>query len=57
MCNTRVVVNKRVNFNCDEVGSVTFRVRMNDTIIVKAENMLANILGSFIQCEAFSKKK
>lgn len=56
MCYTRVVVKKKARFNCDGVGSDTFKVRVNDTIIVKAEHMSANILGSFIQCVAFSQK-
>lgn len=55
LSNTREAVNKTFSFKCEEIGSDTFKFRMNDTIIVKAEHMSANIIGSFIQCLAFSQ--
>lgn len=55
MSKTREAVNKTFSFNCEEVRSDTFKFRMNETIIVKAEHMSANIIGSFIKCLAFSQ--
>lgn len=53
LCNTRVIVNNTIIFNCNEVGSSTFKVRVNDTLIVKAEHMSANITDNFTQCLGF----
>lgn len=46
-CNTRLIVNNTAIFDCNEVGSSTFKVRVNDTLIVKAEHMSWNITDSF----------
>lgn len=54
-CNTKVTVNNTFIFYCNKVGSYTFTVGVSDLLIVKAEYMSGNIIGSFPSCVAFSE--
>lgn len=55
LCNTRVVVNNTVVFYCNQPISSTFKVGMNDKLIVRAEDTAGNNKYSFKQCIGFSK--
>lgn len=55
LCNTRVIVNNTVIFNCNEVGSSMFNVVVNGAVIVKVEHISGNIKDSFNHCVAFSE--
>lgn len=53
LCYTRVIVNNTIVFYCNQTTSSTFKVGVNDTIIVKAEHMSKNITDRFTQCLGF----
>lgn len=55
LCNTRVIVNSTVVFYCNKVASSTYKVEVNDILIVRAENMAGNNKNSFNQCVIFSE--
>lgn len=56
LCNTIVTVNNTIFYCNDAVSSSsTFKVGVNDTVIVKAEHMSGNITDSFTQCFGFSE--
>lgn len=55
VCYTRVTVNDTVIFNCNKGLSTTVPVIVNDIVVVKAENTLMDITGSFHQCVGLTK--
>lgn len=55
LCNTRVTVNSTVIFQCYEVGSSTFKVVVNEAVIVKAEHIYGNNKDSFNHCVGVSE--
>lgn len=55
MCNTKVIVNNTFIFYCNKVGSYTFKVGVNDILVVKAEHISAYITDSFDQCVRFNE--
>lgn len=55
VCYTRVTVNDTVIFNCNKGLSTIVPVIVNDIVVVKAENTLMDITGSFHQCVGLTK--
>lgn len=54
-CNTKVTVNNTFIFYCNKDGSLTFTVRVNDLLVVKAEPMSAKITNTLDQCVGFNE--
>lgn len=55
LCNTRVIVNNTVVFYCNQTISSTFKVGVNDILIVRTEEMTGNNKDSFKQCVGLSE--
>lgn len=55
LCNTRVIVNNTVIFYCNQITSSTFKVGVNDKLIVRTEYMAGNNKDSFKQCVGLSE--
>lgn len=55
LCNTRVIVNNRVVFYCNQTISYAFKVEVNDKLFVRAEDTTGNIKDSFKQCVGFGE--
>lgn len=53
LCKNRVTVNKTVIVNCKDDGVEKFNVKINDTIIVKAEIQPGHTFEKFYQCLGF----
>lgn len=56
LCYTRVIVNNTVVFYCNQTISSTFKVGVNDILIVRKEDMAGNNKDSFKQCVGFNEK-
>lgn len=53
LCNNRVRVNNTVIFDCKDDGFKKFDVKINDTIIIKAEYQPGHTFVKFYQCLVF----
>lgn len=55
-CNNRVTVNNIVTFNCNDGGSHTFDVSLNDTVLFWADYQQGYTEGQFKQCIGIENK-